>query len=66
MIQELCLELVIRQEELGHPEQKVGDSSPLFVIFSFLIIDVAYLIDIKRMEQMNNLSYDYVKLPVIG
>jgi hypothetical protein len=31
----LCLELVIRQEELGHPEQKVGDSSPYFVIFSF-------------------------------
>ena len=30
-----------------------------------LIIYVAYLIDIERMEQMNNLSYGYVKLSVL-
>jgi len=29
------MELVIKQEELGHHEQKVGDSSPYFVIISF-------------------------------
>jgi hypothetical protein len=43
LIQELFLELVIKQEELGHQEQKIGDSSPYFVIISFSYISMLFI-----------------------
>jgi hypothetical protein len=37
------MELIIRQEELGHHEQKVGDLSPYFVIIRFPYISMLFI-----------------------